>query len=114
MNARDMIAVMEYMKGLGKEKPPRFRNQKKEKQVDFYELLRKKEEELTLWKKFMEDFEKTHKKDDKDGGSKKKEEKKGMGAIELFILATLASPMIFLAELAAYAYVMDYVKHMVK
>jgi hypothetical protein len=112
MNARDMIALMEYTKGFSKpEKPRRFRKQK-EKPLDFYELLRKEEEKVTLFKKFIEDFEKTHKKDEKKD-DKKKDEKKTMGAIELFILATLASPMIFLFELWAYSFVVDYIKHMV-
>lgn len=109
MNARDMIALMEYTKGFNKpEKPKRGFRKQKEKPLDLYELLRKEEEKVTLFKKFIEDFEKTHKKDEK-----KKDEKKTMGAIELFILATLASPMIFLFELWAYSFVVDYIKHMV-
>lgn len=110
MNARDMIALMEYGKAFNarnsfKKETPRFRK-KKEKPLDLYELLRKEEEKVTLFKKFIEDFEKTHKKDDK-------KDKKTMGAIELFILATVFSPLVFLFELWAYSFVVDYIKHMV-
>lgn len=71
MNAKDMIALVEYMKTFDKpQKGNRWKKPKPEK-FDLVALLRQKKEEADLLEKFLKEQEKLGKKEEK------KEEKKG-------------------------------------
>lgn len=68
MNAKDMIALVEYMKTFDKpQKNSRWKKPKEEK-FDLVALLRQKKEEADLLEKFLKEQEKLNKKEEKKEG----------------------------------------------
>ena len=84
------------------------RRYRKVKDKNIYDEIDAIESQITK----LEALKKRFKEEKKDDKKDKKDEKKGFGAIELFILATIASPFVFLFELWAYNFAMEYIKHM--
>lgn len=111
MNARDMIALLEYGKAWNKpakEKTSRRNTKLNMEDLDLAEVYLKLKAKETKIKEAISQVEKMAKKDEK-----KEEKKSSFSAIEYFILATIAGPFIFLFELWAYNYAISYIKHMV-
>ncbi len=98
MNAKDFIQIIEYTKTFNK--PPKVRKMKKQKEPDLYEMLRKAEENALIWRKFVEDFEKTHKKDEKKPDKKSE----GLSPLQTTILLTTLGPLLALG----YLYIVKY------
>lgn len=93
MNAKDMIALVEYMKTFDKPaKKTRGWKKPKEEKFDLVGLLRQKKEEADLLEKFLKEQEKLNKKEEK------KEEKKHSFTFAEGVILALAAQF-FIAPL---------------
>lgn len=93
-NGSDLVAVLEYLdRKTSFQKPTpkgRFRKDKKVKEFDLVELLRKKKEETELLEKFLEEQAKLKKKEDK----KPEKAPRVLMGIEWFVIGILSYPLV--------------------
>lgn len=90
MNAKDLITLTEYLSAFNTKQPKQRREQKeKRKEFDLVSLLRKKEEEVDIINKFLEERSKLKKKEEK-----KEDKKHTFTFAEGVILAIVAQMFI--------------------
>lgn len=89
----DLVAVLEYLDRKNSFPKPapkgRFGKQKKVKEFDLVELLRKKKEETELLEKFLDEQSKLKKKEEK-----KPEKVRVLMGIEWFVIGILSYPLV--------------------
>lgn len=93
--------------------PPRKRSGGSKKRGD-KETLAEKLAEIRAAKQELEDLEKLLKKEEKKDEKKPGDKKEGFSRLEIFILATIASPLVFLCQAYMVKEIVGYITLMAK